>query len=509
MKKINPVLLIDFYKATHAEQFPKGLTKLVSYFTPRMSRLKHEDKLILFGLQGFIKTYLIDYFNEYFFRKNEDDVVGEYERVLNATLGVNTYKSEKIRELHKLGYLPIKISALPEGTRVPIHVPMIEMSNTHTDFAWLVQALESLMSAELWHPMVSANVGYRYRQIVNEWFDKTVEDDILRKRALGDFSFRGQESLQSAEKSSAAWLLSFVNTSNVPAILYLEDNYNCDCEKEEVGFGAVSTEHSCMCSNFSVDGDERTHVKRLLEEIYPDCNFSMVSDSYDYWKMLTETLPSLKAEIMNHNGKLIVRPDSGNPADIICGTYLTGGNTPEEKGSIEVLWEQFGGTINSKGYKVLDQHIGLVYGDSITIQRAEDIYRRLETKGFAANNVSLGVGSFSMQCMEEDGQLKPFTRDTYAMAFKSVYGEINGEPIMIFKNPKTDSGFKKSQKGICHVFENEDGELVYTDGHYKGEPYNTNNPEPANMLFKVFKDGKMVRNYSIQDIRKRLHGGEF
>ena len=99
MKKINPVLLIDFYKATHAEQFPKGLTKLVSYFTPRMSRLKHEDKLILFGLQGFIKTYLIDYFNEYFFRKNEDDVVGEYERVLNATLGVNTYKSEKIREI--------------------------------------------------------------------------------------------------------------------------------------------------------------------------------------------------------------------------------------------------------------------------------------------------------------------------------------------------------------------------------------------------------------------------
>ena len=225
----NPLLLIDFYKATHHEQYPKGLTKMVSYYTPRMSRLKDTDKVTLFGLQGFIKEYLIKGFNDNFFNRPEDEVVAEYERVLNATLGNGTYESDKIRELHRLGYLPLEISAVPEGTRTAIGVPQIEITNTHPNFVWLVNTIETMLSCTMWHTQVSAEVGYRYYQIVKKYYDLSCDKCVNPRRLLGDFSMRGQQSVESAIKSSAAWCLSFYNTATVPAILWLEDNYNCDC----------------------------------------------------------------------------------------------------------------------------------------------------------------------------------------------------------------------------------------------------------------------------------------
>ena len=155
---LNPLLLLDFYKTTHAEQYPKELTKMVSYFTPRMSRLEGEDKLVMFGLQGFIKDYLIDAFNEGFFKRDKAEVLGEYKRLLNATIGEGAYSIKKIEDLYDLGYLPLEIKAVPEGTRVPIKVPMIEISNTHPDFVWLVNTIETNISCSLWHPMISANV---------------------------------------------------------------------------------------------------------------------------------------------------------------------------------------------------------------------------------------------------------------------------------------------------------------------------------------------------------------
>ena len=504
---LNPLLLLDYYKTTHAEQYPKGLTKMASYFTPRMSRIEGENKLVMFGLQGFIKSYLIEGFNEYFFKRPKEEVLNEYRRILDATLGKDAYGLEKIEKLHDLGYLPLEIKALPEGTLVPIKVPMLEVSNTHPDFVWLVNTIETNISCYLWHAMLSANVGYRYRQIVNKYYDMSVEDDVPRRKALGDFSMRGQESCESAIKSSAAFCLSFVNTATVPAISYLEKMYNCDCTKEEVGFGAISTEHSVMCSNDAIDGDEITMIKRLLTEIYPKHSFSMVSDSYDYWHLVTELLPKCKKEILEHEGTLLIRGDSGDPVDIICGTSRTSKNTPEEKGTVECLWEIFGGTINSKGYKVLNPHIKAIYGDSITPQRAIAIYERLMEKGFACNNVALGVGSFSMQCLQnEDGSFNPYTRDTYGIAIKATYAEKENQKIEIYKNPKTDTGkFKKSQKGLCYVYE-ENGEIQYIDGYNTSFKGTINAP---NLLQTVFKDGKMTKEYTLKEIRDRLHKGTF
>ncbi len=578
----NPLLMIDFYKSTHHEQYPAGLTKMVSYYTPRMSRLKDTDKITMFGLQAFIKEYLIDGFNTYFFNRPEDEVVAEYERVLNATLGKGAFESQKIRELHQLGYLPLEISAVPEGMRTAIGVPQIDITNTHPNFVWLVNTIETLLSCTMWHTQVSAEVGYRYRKIVQKYKDLTCNDDIQVSRLLGDFSMRGQQSAESAIKSSAAWYLSFANTATVPAILWLENNYDCDCTKEPVAFGAISTEHSVMCSNFAVDGDEITQIKRLLTEIYPNHSFSMVSDSYDYWNLVNNILPQCKEEIMNHNGCISIRGDSGDPVEIIAGkdiikiededefetfmnessawvreyfnydleeditiyveyknklyevnieckwlnergfytsnkywfveTYTVTINhiepSSELMGTVWALDQIFGSTVNSKGYKVLDPHVKAIYGDSITPQRCEEIYRRLMDKGYAINNVALGVGSFSFMCLEtmEDEDTihyNPYTRDTFGIAVKATYAEDTtyvknayGNPIMIYKQPKALS-WKKSQKGCCIV--SDDG-MNYTDGHTWAEIVNS-----PNLLRSVFYNGNLTRSFTLAEVRANMY----
>ena len=406
MYKINSLLLKDFYKAVHSEMLNPGMTKSVSYYTPRKSRVNRWPKVVNFGLQMFIKNWLIDEFNENFFNRPEDEVVAEYKRVLDNAMGKDIYDINKVRKLHKLGYLPIEIISIPEGIEVPMRCPIFGITNTHDEFAWLPQALESLISAEVWYPMITATVGHTYRQIVDKYYDLTCDDNIPHRRALGNFDFRGDMGVDAALKAAAGWLMSFVNTATVPAIPFMEQMYNCDCTKEEVGFGAVSTEHFVMCSNFAVDGDERTFLKRLLTELYPNTSFSCVCDSYDYWNVVENILPSLKDEIMAHNGCFLVRGDSGDCVDVVTKTVFK-------------LWELFGGTVNAKGYKVLDPHVKALYGDSITVERAEKIYQILMDNGFAASNVSLGVGSFSMHCIEEDGMLKPFTRDTFSSCIKA------------------------------------------------------------------------------------------
>ena len=574
----NPLLMLDFYKCVHAEMYPKGLTKMVSYYTPRMSRLGDVGKVTLFGLQAFIKEYLIEGFNTQFFNRNINEVLDEYNRVLTYTMGAGSYDDEKILRLHQLGYLPLQIRALPEGTRSNIGVPQIEITNTHPDFVWLVNTIETLLSCTMWHTQVSAEVGYRYRQIVDKYVDWTCEN-VDPSNVLGDFSMRGQQSAESAIKSSAGWLLSFNNTATVPAIMWMEKNYNCNVTKEVVGRGAISTEHSVMCSNASVDGDEITQIKRLLTEIYPNHSFSMVSDSYDYWNLVTNLLPQCKEEVMNHNGYIGIRGDSGDPIEVIAGKDYKEVNdeefdwimnkpkkwaahyfdypeydfniiikhnedyykvrvecdwtsergawtdkkyyyvddyhvrieeyTPvvEDMGTVWALWQEFGGTVNSKGYKVLDPHVKAIYGDSITPYRCEEIYKRLEAKGFAINNVVLGVGSFSMMCLEnyndESGEFtySPYTRDTFGIAVKATYAEdADSNPIMIFKQPKGCT-WKKSQKGCCFVTHDENGNYTYEDELTWEDIEETDN----NDLLPVFKDGKMVREWNLADIRTRMY----
>ena len=262
-----------------------------------------------------------------------------------------------------------------------------------------------------------------------------------------------------------------------------------------------------MCSYGQAD--ELELFKHLLVDVYPTGLFSVVSDTWDFWKVVTEYLPALKDIIMNRDGKLVVRPDSGDPIDIVTGTKV-GGKTPEEKGLIECLWDTFGGTVNEQGYKVLDPHIGAIYGDSINLERATVISERLEKKGFATTNIVFGIGSFSYQY---------HTRDTFGFAVKATAATINGEERMLFKDPKTDDGTKRSQRGRIVVArkadvltENPDfdfstltgdqynNELLWKDGLYETDVQKSN----WNALKTVFLNGELLVDDSLATIRQRL-----
>lgn len=505
--KTNPMLNKDYYKEFHGRCLPKQMTKSVSYFTPRKSRVNMWDSVVVHGYQAFIKQHLIDDWNVNFFGRPKDEVVEEYARIIENCMG--SCDRERVAKLHDLGYLPIEIYALPEGTLCPMHVPFFSITNTHKDFAWLPQALESLISAELWYPMITATVGHTYRKIVNHWYDKTVDNPERKKKfALGNFDYRGDMGTDAAMKAGSGWLLSFANTATVGLVPYMETMYPCDCTKEVVGRGANSTEHFVMCSNSAYDSsldtnneyiridphNERIFLKKLLTEICPNESFSCVCDSYDYWNVVENIIPTLKEEILNHNGCFLVRGDSGDPVDVVTRTVFK-------------LWDIFGGVINLKGYKVLNPKVKAIYGDSIQIETANTIYKILAENGFSAENVSLGVGSFSMHCIIEDGVFKPFTRDTFSMAIKATYAEINEMEYAIYKDPKTDadtgSGFKKSQKGCCRVFYDEYDRLKYIDNlTYKDSLKNTE-------LIPVFRNGELLVEQTLSEIRNKLNDYRF
>jgi len=300
-------LLCDFYKVGHREQYPENTEKIYSTWTPRTSRIKGIDKVVSFGFQAFIKEYLINYFNEKFFNRNLDDVVNEYQRVIKYTLSVQNPNASHIISLHKLGYLPLQIKAVKEGTLIPIRIPMLTVENTKSEFFWLTNYIETLMSCYLWQPSTSATLAREYRKILNEYAEKTGGDMSFVQFQGHDFSMRGMGSLESAKSSGAGHLLSFTGTDTIPAILYLEEFYNANIENELVGTSIPALEHSVVCSGGS--NDEFSTLKRMLTEVYPNGMFSYVSDSWDLWHVLTNYLPKLKNIIMNRDGKLVVRPD--------------------------------------------------------------------------------------------------------------------------------------------------------------------------------------------------------
>lgn len=487
---MNPFLLTDFYKVCHQKMYPDGLTKLISYWTPRMTRKEGINEIVMFGLQGFIQKYLIDYFNEHFFDKPLQIVLAEYKTMIRYTMGTNI-STEHIRQLHKLGYLPIEISAVPEGTLVPVKVPMIQITNTHDDFAWLVNYIETLMSCHIWQPMTSATIAHRYREIMTEYYDKTVCDgEASVVNGAGDFSMRGMSSLESAEASGAGHLLSFNKTATIPAIRYLEDFYSASIIGEIVGQGTPSTEHSIM----SAYGRDELFAYQDLISKYPTGTLSIVSDTYDYWNVLSNILPQLKIQIMARDGKLLIRGDSGDPVKIICGDDEAPIGSPEWYGTVGMLWNTFGGYVNEKGYKVLDSHVGAIYGDSITLERAEAIMQGLEKRGFAVSNVVLGIGSYTYNYN---------TRDTFGFALKCTHAVINGKETFIYKEPKTDTdNFKKSQKGICVVYKDGDS-INYIDQRYINE---IEKYRSTNLLKPVFRDGKFVQYQTLKEIRERMWG---
>lgn len=530
----NPPVLLDGYKVDHRRQYPKNSRLVFSNLTARGSRVDGVDHVVFFGLQYFILNYLIEDWNEMFFEGSKDIAVARFARRINNYLGPdNDVGTEHIEALHDLGYLPLEIKALPEGTHVPVRVPMMIMWNTHPDFFWLTNAIETILSTTIWMPCTSATTAWQYRLLLEGYARKTDPDNSGPGSFVDfqghDFSFRGHAGLEAASMSGAAHLLSFAGTDTLPAIDFLEQFYGADCEKELVGASVPATEHSVMCMG-GQEGEIET-FERLITEVYPKGIVSIVSDTWDFWKVIDPNdgfLLELKDKIMARDGKVVIRPDSGDPVKILTGwskqdvdTY--NGQLPrtspafidydkmsdtEKKGLIQCLWEIFGGYVNNEGYKTLDSHIGAIYGDSITLKRAEEICERLIRKGFASTNVVYGIGSFTYQGAITSNAI--VTRDTFGFAVKSTYGETFGqhdkddEPITrgieIFKDPITDDGLKKSAKGLTAVFRDERDPKQPLRLHDQSTWEAIHNCEYKT----VFKDGATQNPQTLAGIRKQI-----
>lgn len=547
--KFNPVLALDGYKVGHVFQYPEGTQEVYSNFTPRSNARApscsgSDGKYVWFGIQAFIKEWLVDNFNEGFFNRPKEEVVAEYQRRVDNYLGVGAVTSEHIAALHDLGFLPLQIKALPEGVAVDPKTPVFTVKNTLPEFYWLTNAIETLASAELWKPATSASTARQYHILILKYAVMTGSPLDFIYWQGHDFSLRGMSGIHDGASSGAGHLLYFLGTDTLPAIEYVEEYY--DGKKTFVGGSVPATEHSVMCAGG--EDDEVETIRRIIQDVYPSGVVSVVSDTWDYWDVITNKARILKDVILNRQpnalglAKTVFRPDSGDPVEILAGlrvgdlgyesldqarenyyefdnygvdVYKIGGKyykveleyegwpgctdelvvgiesfteVPEHvvKGSVEVLWDIFGGTVTDKGYKVLNQRVGLIYGDSITLERAEKILSRLEEKGFASCNVVFGIGSYTYQYV---------TRDSYGVAIKGTSAVVNGVRRDLFKNPKTDDGTKKSARGLIRVEQEGDKFVVYDQ--------QTEEQEEKGALRLVFKDGVRYNVEDFETIRKR------
>jgi nicotinamide phosphoribosyltransferase len=326
-----------------------------------------------------------------------------------------------------------------------------------------------------------------YYKIAKKWYDKTT-DGADPRMAASDFGMRGMSCMEEACKTSASWLISFNKTSTVPAISWLDYFYNADCSYNHLGIGAVSIEHSVVSSNVAVGTSEKELILKLLKQYK---NFSYVADTYDYWDIVKNVLPEIKEEILAHEGKILIRPDSGDQYENVIQT-------------VQSLWETFGGTENKKGYKVLNPHVGMILGDGCTLKQVEKIWKKLEEMKFAATNCLFGVGAFCFHAFFEGDKMIVSTRDTFGFAQKTTYIQLmDGRELEVVKDPKTDTAkLKKSHKGLVFV-EKVGNDYVATDGLTEHE-YDKLAAAHKDEMQVVFVNGVYFNRQNLMDIRARL-----
>lgn len=508
---MNPILYMDFYKVGHQFQYPDDVTQVWSNWTPRSTRVHGVTKVVNFGMNYFIKRYLIDEFDKGFFERPWQSVRDEYREVITNSLGIDP-DTHHIKAVHDLGYLPIKIYALPEGTRVPLNCPMAVITNTARgyNYRWLPNYLETLMSNILWKPATTATTARIFREIFVKWARAAGEKDLSFVDYQGhDFSFRGMSGLDDAMSCGMAHLTQFSGTDTVPAIPAAWKYYNAP---KNVGGSVAATEHSVMCAG-GMETEFET-FERLLTKVYPAGIVSVVSDTWDLWKVLTDYVPRLKDHILNRPatafgqpGKLVIRPDSGNPVDILCGNTSEQSpywDRPEGRGSLRLLAQALGTSVSWAGGNLsLINKAGTIYGDGISPDRAEEIMRRTvrELKMSPYNHV-FGIGSYAYQYV---------TRDTHGFAMKATAIRRGDDAVeAIFKKPVTDDGGKFSHKGIPVVHD-----LRYAQG------FDGNTAEPVYQVIEgaselelnncdfevVFEDGRLLVDPDFETIRTRARAG--
>jgi len=526
----------DVYKTGHKAMLPNGSVLMQSNLTPRSgkhSNCPNDGKVVVIGSQMTTRKMKKDWDENFFNRPIEE--IDQFGKDMTDMLMMDKpFDVSHFKDLHKLGYLPLEFRSITEGERIPYKVPMTTIVNTkplnNKIFDWLVNYLETINSAEAWQAPTSATLSFALRRLSTKWITKTDSENMwFVDYQNHDFAMRGLSGKSSIINSGIGFASSSKGGDSLPVIPATRMFYD---EKEVVINSVIATEHSVTSANVGfyemlikkgelddivceylnspkeeVDNLSNEEIRKIAEFATfkkliidnPTGILSLVSDTFDLWEVLNEYMPRLKKLILRREGKIVIRPDSGDPVDIICG-YNSLDNTkdcdidhPSFKGVVELLYDTFGGVKSKEGYVKLNEKVGVIYGDSINYDRAERIYERLSFKNFATTNVVLGVGSYSLQMV---------TRDTHGMAQKATYVEIEVdgkiEGIEVFKNPITDSGIKKSAKGLLKVIK-KDGEYVLID-QVSWEEVNKDDNE----LKVIFKDGEFFNQTTFSEIRERL-----
>jgi nicotinamide phosphoribosyltransferase len=498
----------DVYKTGHKPMLPTGSTLMYSNNTPRSgkhSNCPNDGEVVQFGQQKLVRQMYHDWNTNFFNRPIQE--IDKFGEDMTMMLGLSQpYDVTHFKELHKLGYLPVRIKSLEEGTVTPYKIPSFTIVNTQPLNGyvadWIVNYLETILSAEFWQGQTSATFVRSLRQLGKKWIIKTNPEAIgFLDFQFHDFSMRGMGGKSAIVNSGLGFATGSRGSDTLPVIPAARMYYD---EVEPCINSVIASEHAIMCSltgffmqnaqgDWTKVGEFEYEMFVYLLKKFPSGILSLVMDTFDLWRAITEYCVKAKDLIMSRDGKLVIRPDSGDPVDILCGDITIavengGVETPASKGVIELLWDIFGGTVSSTGYKVLDSHIGAIYGDSINYDRAQRIFERLEAKGFASTNVVLGVGSYSLAFV---------TRDTHGSAQKATYIEVNGIGIEIFKDPITDGGVKKSAKGLLQVYEE--------DGVIKLKDQCTWEEEGKGLLQVIFEDGKFYNLTTLTRIREKLN----
>lgn len=501
MFKPNSLYYADGYKVGHKRMLAPNTTKLYGTWIPRS--VKHANrgitKIVSFG-QQLVVRWLHDEFAENFFKLPLEEAL-EFSKDMDLYL-MQPYNADHFASLHKLGYLPIRVKSLPEGIETNPNVPHMTFINTVDGFAWLTLYLETIISSLAWVSSTSATTALQYRRNAKEWVMKTDPANAwLLDYMCHDFSARG---LSPFDMVASGLGHATSHRGSDTLVVIPASRYFYKEPKDKVCINSVNaSEHSVSTTKIFTVGEQQM-ISDWLKE-FDKGILSIVSDTFDLWKLITVYLVALKAEIMARDGKLVIRPDSGNPTDIICGynsnpratingkivnyedcgdSYKKAYSLNQHKGVIELLWDIFGGTVNAQGFKVLDPHIGAIYGDSITLDRQIEIYQRLADKGFASTNIVLGVGSFTYRYV---------TRDSLGFAAKGAWFEADGTGYDIYKDPITDDGTKKSLKGLIQVTENLE---VITQCTFE--------EEAKGILQIIYENGRFLNETTFDEIRERI-----
>lgn len=542
----------DSYKTGHKPMLPPGSTLMSSNLTPRSGRLANFPDsmgIIAIGAQKLVRQMKEDWDRNFFSRPIEE--IDQFGKDITDMLMLSEpFDVTHFKELHKLGYLPLQFRAITEGTFLPYKVPMTTIVNTHPLSGevvdWLVNYLETINSCEAWQMPTSATTAFEFKKRGRAGIELTDPECMwFLDFKYHDFSMRGMGGKSAVVNSGLGFAAVSRGSDTLPVIPMARKYYD---ETDVCINSVIASEHAIMCTltgfflqqkdgSWDKIGELEVETFRYLLKKFPSGILSLVSDTWDLWRVLIEYCVILKDEILARDGKLVIRPDSGDPVDIMTGNItaifkdtddfeaigkhfrgrMTGsenyfriddkfykvlihsGNdfrcteitpTPQQKGVVELLWDVFGGTITSTGYKKLNSKVGAIYGDSINIDRSDRIDERMIEKGFATTNYVLGVGSYSLQYV---------TRDTHGFAQKATYVEVNGVGIEIFKDPITDGGDKKSARGLLAVFLDDNGGYVLKD---RATWADVNSEE--NQLKVIFEDGKFYNETTFTAIRGRI-----